>query len=306
MTGIDISKYQPAIPAGAWDFIFARATHDASGVDPLFDEHFPNALARSPRRGAYHFWNPTESGGVPQAQHFAQVCLANGFRPGIDVWALDVEESASGAHDANAIWVRAFMRMARALLGNLCFLYIGWPFYEANFGSDLTLLHEQAWWLPSYGPNDGQPHAPTCPFLPVIHQFTSRGGANGGGLDVNRILDTAGWASLFTSAPAPKPPAPPVPPTQHAPIDLGDNVKLTTISGIHLDTNGDGEVAVAGVSEANMGPVLVIGGSNPLDPKVKRYDKTPITRVVPGSNPALIVISGGEPSGTYTVRASHA
>lgn len=110
------------------------------------------------------------------------------------------------------------------------------------------------------------------------------------------------------SAPAPKPepkPEPPVPPTQAPTIDHGDdNVKTTDIKGIHLDTKGEGEIAIKGVAESAIVATVVIGGSDAN--AVKRYDKTPITRVVAGSNPALIVIEGGEPKGVYTVRVSHA
>lgn len=200
MTGIDISQWQSAIAPGTWDFIFARATHDGLGVDLMFDRHFPNALTRSSRRGAYHFAKPIVSTGAAQAQHFAQVCKANGFRVGVDAWALDFEANALGSHAANVAWIRDFMATARTLLGARGLLYVGWPYFVETCGEEnLALLHEHPWWLPAYGPNDGQPHTYSAPFIPCVHQYTSRGGVNLSGLDVNRVLDTAAWARLFTS-----------------------------------------------------------------------------------------------------------
>lgn len=304
MTGIDISEYQSDIAPGAWEFIFCRATHDVTGVDKKFAQHFPAALARSSVRGVYHFARPNGGSPTTQAQHFATVALGNGFRVGVDLWALDFEANALGDHASNVAWIRAFMGIARAALGARGVLYVGWPYFVETCGAEnAELLHEFPWWLPAYGVNDGQPHTYQAPFAPVLHQFTSRGGAGGAGLDVSRVIDPAVWGALISSQP--KPPAPkPVPPTQAPTIDHGDaDVKTTDIRGIHLDPHGYGEVAVQGVAEAHVIATTVIGGSDPL--KVGRYDKTPTTRVVSGSNPALVVIEFGEPAGVYTVRVAH-
>lgn len=102
-------------------------------------------------------------------------------------------------------------------------------------------------------------------------------------------------------------PTPPVPPVQHPTVYVGDvAVHLTLISGIHLDTDGNGEVAVKGVEWQHVNGIVVIGGNNPNGPKPGggRYDKTPTARVVGDSSPALIVIEGGEPSGTYSLNVS--
>lgn len=211
MTGIDISKYQPVIPPGNWEFVIARVTHDAGGVDPLGPQHFRNALTRAPVRGVYHFWDPTVSSGAAQARLMANTALSIGFRKDVDLFALDSEAKALGGTSANAAWVREFFVTAHALLGARALWYVGWPFYVEHFAADTALLREQAWWLPSYGPNDGQPHDPKCPYPPALHQYTSVGGANGSGLDVSRVMDTAAWHNLIGAAPAPKPtPAPKV------------------------------------------------------------------------------------------------
>ncbi len=61
----------------------------------------------------------------------------------------------------------------------------------SNVGDYHRLLAGHAddlpWWVAGYGPNDGQQHPlhPAAPRDYLIHQFTSRGGPGGSGLDVN-------------------------------------------------------------------------------------------------------------------------
>lgn len=305
MTGIDISKYQSAIPPGTWDFVFARATHDATGVDPLFETHFPNALTRSARRGAYHFANPSESSGAAQATHFAQVCLANGFNKYVDLWALDFEEGALGSHAANVAWIREFMATVTALLGARGLLYVGWPYFVESCGvENVALLHEHPWWLPAYGPNDGQPHSYQAPFVPCVHQYTSRGGPNRSGLDLDRVLDTATWAHLLGSSPAPVPKPKPVPLPQPITITTGDTMKHTDTT-VKLGAQGEGYFDLPGVSDADVHSALVIGTPDPA--AEKKY--APIPRVsFTLSQPKHVdrfVIEGGAPGATVTVRVAH-
>lgn len=238
MTGIDISKYQPFIPAGSWEFIISRATHDATGLDDKFAEHFAQSPLHARVRGAYHYANPRESSAVAQATHFARVCIGNGFRKGVDLWALDSEGDGmrAGAFTVNAAWVREFFATARTLLGDRALWYVGWPYYVEHFGASLVLLHEQAWWLPSYGSNNGEPHDPKVPYTPVLHQYTSRGGPGGTGLDVNRVLDAVGWQRLISasSAPAPTTKVRPVISATHPPVDanvVGGHVAVLTSDG---------------------------------------------------------------------------
>lgn len=224
MTGIDVSYAQSGIAPGAWDFIIAQLTHDTTGHDVMADQHFPNALKRSARRGGYHYANPASSSGAVQGRLFATRALELGFRKNVDIWALDSEEHMEpGAKPANAAWVREWFATVRPILGELRWWYVGWPYYLEHFGGDLTLLKEQPWWLPAYGPNDGHPYPPECPFLPLVHQYSSRGGPGGSGLDVNRVLDTALWSRIFSSpTPAPAPAPPKVKPVIHTTSPLVD------------------------------------------------------------------------------------
>lgn len=307
--GIDISQWQPTWPAGApteadWTFAFVRATHDAGGRDPLFDQHFADAATKVAHRGAYHFWAPEASSAVSQAALFAQECIQAGFLPGKDLWALDAEATALASPAGNAQWVADFMRNTSAILGGRGFLYVGWPFAEAHFPNPAAFLRAYNWWLPAYGPNDGAEHPYDAPFVPVLHQYTSHGGPGLSGLDVNAVTDAGVWQRIVGSTQPQVPLPKPSPPRQLPPRDIGDSsMQLTNITGVHLDAHGCGAVAVKGVPEADVGDVLIVGGSNPLD--VKRNDKVPVARVVAKTNPAIVAIIGGEPAGTYTVRVTH-
>lgn len=297
---IDISYAQGAIPAGNWDGVIVQLTHDTHGIDVMGERHFHDA-ARWPVRGGYHYANPQASDAATQAALFVNRTTALGFRRGVDCWALDFEEHALSSADANRSWITAWMAYATGALGARGFLYVGWPYAQAS-GLDAKFLQRFNWWLPAYGPNDGQPHDPVCPFAPVLHQYTSRGGPGGTGLDVSRVLDQSGWDRMFGAAPAPPAPAP-KPPTQTT-TTIGDLVELTDIKGIKLDSHGNGHVGIVDVPFAKIVAVTLIGGSSPET--VGRYDRTPTLRIVQKGSAAEVVVEVGEPAGVYTVRVAHA
>lgn len=317
MVGIDVSKWQATVPSpppgvASWDFVFCRATHSdgTPSVDGKFSQHFADALQHGKLRGAYHFADPPQSSAVAQAAFFVATCLSNGFVPGRDLWALDIESGGGkmqGALD-NVQWVADFMKAAGVVLGGRAFLYTGWPWAESMFGiyAEVT-LRKYNWWLPAYGPNDGKEHAYNAPDVPVLHQYTSLGGAGGSSLDVNSITDAGAWQRIVGAAlpthpaPAPMPAKPPVVST----VNAEDANVIADISGIHLDVNGDGAVDLPNVPFQNVASALVIGGNDPLDPKSKRYDKRPSATAINVAGHARFVLIGGVPSGTYTLRVSH-
>jgi hypothetical protein len=299
---IDISYAQGAVPAGPWTGCIVQLTHDTHGFDVMGDRHFHDA-ARFPMRGGYHYANPAASEASTQAALFVNRASALGFRRDVDCWALDFEERALPSADANRSWITTWMAYVRGALGSRGFLYVGWPYAQAS-GLDAGFLRKFNWWLPAYGPNDGQPHDPVCPFAPVLHQYTSRGGPGGTGLDVSRIMDQAGYDRMFGASPAPVPAPAPRPPVQAPTIDHGDDVKTTDINGIELDSHGNGYVDLRGVSFGNVGPVAIIGGSDPAHTGL--YQRTPVARLVKVGNVARVVLATGEPKGVYTVRVTHA
>lgn len=276
------------VPAGAWDAIFYQATHDAAGLDIGFAPTWPTLPGV---RGAYHFARPGESPGAAQAKLFCDRVLALGWRAKSDLWMLDIEVDGLSGAPLEA-WIIAFMEYAKAKLGDRGFLYIGFPFYVTHVSHvDFTLLQRYRWWLPDYSVNDGSLHAIQGgePFLPVLHQFTSNP------FDKSVIVDTAAWVALFTApVPAPKP----TPPT-YTTTDHGDApVKTTDITGIHLDENGDANVPAP--ANGVITDLLVIGGSDPNT--VHRNDARPTATLT--QDEKFIVLVGGVPGGTYTVRVS--
>lgn len=194
--GIDISHYQATIPSGPWLFAVHATGDGLNFVDPAFKVRYESLRMIAPIVGAYHYARPAQSDGVVQAQHFAQLCLAAGFKPGIDIWQLDAE---GGENDGvtGGQWrtfIDQFMQEATKTLGDRGFLYVGWPFAMQN---GLTgILGRYNWWLPDYSINDGQVHPVQAPPLfaqyVVVHQFTSHGG-----LDQNVVLDVKQWNTIF-------------------------------------------------------------------------------------------------------------
>jgi hypothetical protein len=198
VTGIDISHHQKVFPEGDWDFVVVKATEAIHHVDERFHSHWDNA-ARFPLRGMFHYARPLLGSAGTQVEHFAETALGRGFRPGIDMWQLDVEtaKNESVTNDQWRGFINDFMPACLDRLGRFGFLYIGMDLYPHVF-PDFTPLHSFNWWLPAYGKNDGRVH----PFddnvpvdLVVIHQFTSVTTA-GVGLDQNRIVNQDRWNAL--------------------------------------------------------------------------------------------------------------
>lgn len=189
--------FDQALPIGAWDAGFVRATHDGptsndDGFDTGFDAHWKAlAYARYPR-GAYHFAHPAASSASEQANRFINKVRGQGFRTGVDLWMLDIEKYDDLSGAALTAWIRTFMETVKAALGDRGFLYIGYPYFVER-GLDLSLLHTYRWWLPAYGPNDGNDHGVTAglPVTPVLHQFTSIP------FDKSNVIDNTRWHDLF-------------------------------------------------------------------------------------------------------------
>lgn len=193
--GIDISGVQPAQVPGDWLFVVVKTTEGTSVVNPKASAQWAFA-GQFPHRGLYHYARPRMGGSVQgaavqQAKTFCDDALSRGFRPNVDLWQLDCEGMENEAV-TNADWlsfVPSFMGYALAQLGSAGFVYVGRYFAQPAFS---TLLERYAWWLPDYGPNNGQDHGLPAGVLPVIHQFTSDGG-----LDKNVVTDPARFASLL-------------------------------------------------------------------------------------------------------------
>ena len=84
-----ISEFQAdGVLAFPWLFVVHKATEGTTYADPQFARRFPTIRTI---RGAYHYARPLDGDGGTQAGHFADTCLAAGFKPGVDIWQLDCE-----------------------------------------------------------------------------------------------------------------------------------------------------------------------------------------------------------------------
>lgn len=203
--GIDISSWQPADVPGAWAFMFVKLSEANGPANRRFAQQWQNA--KRTMRGVYHYARPGVSDGAEQAQVFSSLALSSGFRPGEELWALDVEGGSNGTTDGPrwAQFVHDFMGPTLERLGPRGFLYVGQYFFRADLG---PLTQSYNWWLPNYGMNDGSVHYLPFGANPVLHQFSSAGN-----LDRDVVHDAARWNALVgtpgavhpTPAPAPTP-----------------------------------------------------------------------------------------------------
>jgi hypothetical protein len=219
--GIDISGWQPNEVPGDWLFVVVKTTDGLSVANPKAGSQWDFAR-RHPLRGLYHYARPGHSGGNAQAAFFAQDAIRRGFRPGVDLWQLDCEnkgnELVTGPQWEG--FVNSFMAEARAQLGARGFLYAGRYFHPEVFG---RLCAVYPWWLPDYGPNDGDPHPFGAPANPVIHQFTTEPGS----VDRNRVYNQAAWAALMGATPARQP--------YTAPQRMEGDAMPTAYSNVHTE-----------------------------------------------------------------------
>lgn len=274
----------------------AKCVEASGGTHPGFIANWQQlhdgvASGRLQRRGAYNFCQP----GDPYAEAAAAMRAVNaggGLQFPSDFVVMDCERPGIDA----AFALTALNELER-LSGRVPWLYCAYGFLVGPLHSNPALAKFPLWIA------DINATLPALPWPHALWQYTWTASVPGvhGQVDGSRF-GPAYPATLNT--PPPPPPFKPTPPTYHDPIDIGDNVKTVDISGIHLDPHGNGEVAVPNIPQTHVVSVVVVGGSDPL--KVKRYDKTPTVRVVADSNPALIVIEGGEPGGTYSVLVASA
>lgn len=192
--GIDIADFQPDQVPGDWLFVVLKTTQGIHVANEKAAEQWAFA-AQFPYRGLYHYATPLDSAeagmassGAIQANYFADDALARGFRPGVDMWQLDVESELNEQVTPEdwAEFVPAFMAVAVKRLGIFGFQY-GPVFYGAGY-----------YWYPNYGPNDGLDHGVPAGIPAVLHQYTSAGN-----LDQNHVANAVTWQNLTHPAPSP-------------------------------------------------------------------------------------------------------
>lgn len=134
--GIDVSAYQNvayATVAKHVDFLIVKCTEGTHTTSSAWTKHWAGAKSAHLLRGSYHVAHPENSGAVTEANHYADVLRAGGFRPGFDLPpVLDIEPGtvkAGVSRSAITAWATAFLDHLDAALGltgaNRAGLYVG-------------------------------------------------------------------------------------------------------------------------------------------------------------------------------------
>lgn len=186
-SGCDVSAFQGPIEPewfDQWDFVIVRAFDRHGNLDARFLANWRAAEGRT-LRGAYGWPKPEADN-----RHLGAQLVTVAADAELGVWA-DWEPSQEYG-------LASLEELAAYLEGcgdRLKGVYAGLFVYPSDAPDWLGRV---PWWVPNYGPNDGERHA-VEPASRVyrdwqIHQFSSRGsGPNGGALDLN-YAPTLAWA----------------------------------------------------------------------------------------------------------------
>lgn len=172
-TGADISAFQGARTPewfDQWDFVLIRAFDRHGNVDTQFAYNWSTSRGRCPR-GAYGWPKPGADNHA-----LGQALAAAAGDAELGVWA-DYEHSTEyglASVDDLADYLAGIGDRPKGVYSNI-------PTYPGGVADGLP------WWMANYGPNDGIRHDPSLPPPRPwqIHQYTSRGGPGGSGLDLN-------------------------------------------------------------------------------------------------------------------------
>jgi hypothetical protein len=177
MLGADVSVFQGWLDPWFFDqyeFVIIRAFDRHGALDKRFVENWHKAYGRT-LRGAYGWPKP----GADNRALGAQLAAVAGDAE-FGLWA-DFEfspEYGIASLDDLLTYLDGIGTRHKGVYANI-------PTYR-EFLIDSPVDH-YPWWVANYGPNNGQrnPLSLPAPRPYQIHQFTSRGGPGGSGLDLN-------------------------------------------------------------------------------------------------------------------------
>lgn len=181
--GADISAFQGDL-SPEWftdrDFVIIRAYDRHGNLDARFTRNWQNAHLRT-ERGAYG-WP------VPGADNYqlGRNLVATAPNAELGYWA-DYEHSPEyglATVDELAAYLDGIGDRPKGVYSNI-------PTYPGGPADALP------WWMANYASNDGARHEPSLPIPRPwdIHQYTSRGGPGGSGLDLNYAYHLDLWES---------------------------------------------------------------------------------------------------------------
>lgn len=166
---------------------FVKATEGLTFDDSLFPRHRVEAKAAGIHLGAYHFARPDLHDPISEARHFCRVVgkvRVGELRP-----VLDFETPARLSPSQMQAWAERWCAEVKRILG-VAPLFYSYPAFVAAMHP--TRKIGVAFWLASYGVNDGREHPFSIP-RPwqhvAIHQYTSNGHIPGvsGRVDVSSV-----------------------------------------------------------------------------------------------------------------------
>jgi lysozyme len=191
MRGIDVhqDKGDPdwkKVKAAGYAFAWLKVS-EGVGFPPTDEWYRRNraaARAAGLRVGGYHYLT-TKGGGSTPEQEAAFFLSRLDLEPGDLLPVCDYEQEPAAGNQAVT-----FLEAVEEAIGERPILYT-YPDYLAR-SSRRDDLRRLPLWLASYGPNDGELHAPSVPagFKLVAHQFTSKGSIPGGvrgDVDLNEL-----------------------------------------------------------------------------------------------------------------------
>lgn len=229
-TGIDISSNNPGykqLDLTHVDWVCIKATQGASYKNPLAHEQAAWARSLGKMVGFYHWVEPWVDARA-QADYFTATIGTLGTW---SFWALDCEDGSRPASDAE--WgnsVSQIDQRVTASVGPHGLIYVG-RFFHPN--SLLPLAHGR-WWLPDYGPNNGQQHVLAAGVTPVVHQYSSAGG-----LDHNIVLDESAWQRITGTTPVPVPAPIPTSEPDMFLCQAKGSPAVYTSTGVHVENQTD-------------------------------------------------------------------
>ncbi|REE96689.1 GH25 family lysozyme [Thermomonospora umbrina] len=179
LKGVDVSSHQmdkvnwPALRQSGVRYAFVKATESADTsakpeqgyVNPYFAGQYGGARKVGMIRGAYHFAQPHESGGLRQADYF----INHGGGWTQDGWTLpgvlDIENNPYGhinglnqcynlTKTQSVNWIRAFVDRYRQRTGRYPIIYTTTNWWKTCTGNNAG-FGQSPLWLANYGPTPG-------------------------------------------------------------------------------------------------------------------------------------------------------
>ncbi|MBO0727609.1 MAG: hypothetical protein J2P57_00035 [Acidimicrobiaceae bacterium] len=157
--GVDVSSFQhPSgtpiswgrVAAAGFRFAFVKATQGDTYVNPYFRLDYAAAEAAGLYRGAYHFANPSVSGGATQADFLLSAAPyaldGHTLPPVLDVEGVSGEPTCFGYSQAGLVsWIAGFSNEIQARTGHLPIIYTNAGWWNQCTGGTSAFVNDTLW-----------------------------------------------------------------------------------------------------------------------------------------------------------------